>query len=98
MSRKFICKELLNMSPYIVRKIETLFPSLEQYLEFFTVFSGIKIFMHVFHNFSQNLEGNIGRTEMWMTDEFMKDWLAVVCKQRARGASEKMGDVGVRCI
>lgn len=37
-SRKFNCKELLNMSPYVVRNIEALFPSLEQYLEFFMVF------------------------------------------------------------
>jgi len=86
------------MSPYIVRKIEALFPSLEQYLEFFMVFSDCKIFMHLFHDFSRNPEGNIGRPKGWMTDEFVKDWFAVVCKQKARGASEKMEDVGVRCI
>lgn len=47
--------------------------------------------MHLFHNFSQNPEGNIGRTEMWMTDEFMKDWLAEVCKQRPEVLLRKWG-------
>ena len=55
------------------------------------VFSDCKIFMHLFHNFSRNPEGNIGRPEGWMTDEF-------VCKQKARGDSEKMEDGGVSCI
>lgn len=54
--------------------------------------------MHLFHDFSRNPERNIGRPKGWMTDEFVKDWLAVVWKQKARGASEKMEDVGVRCI
>jgi len=54
--------------------------------------------MRLFHVFSRNSEGNIGRPEGWMTNEFVKDWLAVVCKQKARGASEKMEDVSVRCI
>jgi len=98
MLQKFICKELLNMSPYIVRKIEALFPSLEQCMEFFVVFSDCKIFMHLFHDFTQNPEGNIGRPKGWMANEFVKGWLAVVCKQKDRGASEKMEDVGVRCI
>ena len=98
MLRKFICKELLNMSPYIVRNIEALFPSLEQYMEFYVVFSDCKIFIHLLHDFAQNPEGNIGRPKGWMANEFVKNWLAVVCKQKVRGAFEKMEGVGVRCI
>jgi hypothetical protein len=67
-------------------------------LELFTVFSDCKIFIHLFHVFSWDPEGNIGRPKGWMTDEFVKDWLALVCKQKARSSSEKMEDVGVRYI